>query len=165
LKSDVNQRRQAIAQWLKGASVTDVCAASRRSRNWFCLWQRRREQQGLQGLHRLREPPAVPHNPTPPDLGRAVITARRQLVKRRYHLVGAPAIRQELADSGIPPALPPYPPPSARQSNEVDQLDTIGPRYLCNDRTGYYFLALEDAFDGAFEAEFSDSRWEHHRPE
>jgi hypothetical protein len=55
-------------------------------------------------------------------------------------------------------ALPPYPQPPARQSNAVHQLDTIGPRYLRGDRTRYYFLVLEDAFDGAFEAEFSDSR-------
>jgi hypothetical protein len=103
----------------------------------------------------------------------------------RYALVGAATIRAELEALGYTPlpslrtidrilqrsrlTNPPlrlarripceaYPGPQAHDSNQVHQVDMVGPRYLSGDSTKYYFLVCKDAFDQAVYAEFvSDS--------
>jgi len=47
-----------------------------------------------------------------------------------------------------------YPGPRATDSNQVHQVDLVGPRYLTGDKTKYYFYICKDAFDQAVYAEF-----------
>jgi putative transposase len=47
-----------------------------------------------------------------------------------------------------------YPGPQAHDSNQVHQVDMVGPRYLTEDKTKYYFLICKDAFDQSVYAEF-----------
>ena len=47
-----------------------------------------------------------------------------------------------------------YPGPQAHDSNEVHQVDLVGPRYLTGQKTKYYFFVCKDAFDQAVYAEF-----------
>jgi len=111
--------------------------------------------------------------------------AKRTSAETRYGLVGAEQIRSELAKldySPLPSArtierivnraglsCPPlqlapriarsqYPGPQAQESNQVHQVDFVGPRYLRNDRTRYYFLVCRDVFDQAIYMEFVSSR-------
>jgi transposase InsO family protein len=111
--------------------------------------------------------------------------AARATLYTRYSLVGAATIRAELKALGHArlPALrtieaiiaragltcPPlrlarrlaqseYPGPSARDSNELHQVDLVGPRHLYRDSTDYYFLICRDVFDGAVYLEFAASR-------
>jgi transposase-like protein len=99
----------------------------------------------------------------------------------RYRLAGAPTIRHELEVLGYQPVpslreiervlqqsnrtcprfrLQPeasvnnYPAPVARASNQVHQMDLIGPRYLKGSRTRYYFLTYTDIYDKAIYVEF-----------
>lgn len=99
----------------------------------------------------------------------------------RYALVGAPTIRVELRALGYAPVptvrtierilqranltSPPlrlarrlprnsYPGPQAHDSNELHQVDLVGPRYLEGDKTKYYFAICKDAFDQSVYAEF-----------
>lgn len=99
----------------------------------------------------------------------------------RYALVGAVTIRTELEALGYSPlpslrtidrilqrsrlTNPPlhlarrvsqeaYPGPQAQDSNQVHQIDVVGPRYLRGDSTKYYFLVCKDAFNQAVYAEF-----------
>jgi putative transposase len=99
----------------------------------------------------------------------------------RYALVGAATIREELRTLGYQPVptvrtiqrilqranltSPPlrlarrlprcaYPGPQAHDSNQVHQVDLVGPRYLKGDKTKYYFAICKDAFDQAVYAEF-----------
>lgn len=99
----------------------------------------------------------------------------------RYALIGAPTIQHELKLlelSPVPtlrtiervlqhahltsprlrlaPRLPrsEYPGPHAEDSNQVHQVDLVGPRYLSGDKTKYYFYLCKDAFDQAVYAEF-----------
>lgn len=51
-----------------------------------------------------------------------------------------------------------YPPPQARDSNHLHQVDVVGPRYLKEDSTRYYFLVCKDVFDRSIYMEFVDSR-------
>jgi putative transposase len=111
--------------------------------------------------------------------------AKRATAQTRYSLVGAPQIRAELekldyaplpslrtierivARAGLtcPPlrlapqlARTEYPGPQAQDSNQVHQVDVVGPRYLKGDKTRYYFLVCKDVFDQAVYIEFVASR-------
>src|SRR5262249_7960159 len=103
----------------------------------------------------------------------------------RYSLTGAAAIRAELKALGIrplpcertsdrvlhrhgwtaprvrwAPLLPrqEYPGPQARASNELHQVDLVGPVYLKGSRHRYYIWACKDAFDGAVCLRLAGSR-------
>ena len=107
--------------------------------------------------------------------------AKRATVETRYGLVGAEQIRSELEKLGYSPlpglrtierivnhaglTCPPlrlakqisrteYPGPQSQDSNQVHQVDFVGPRYLKGDRTRYYFLNCRDTFDQAVYMEF-----------
>jgi putative transposase len=105
----------------------------------------------------------------------------RATPQTRYALLGAPAIEQELKHLGFSP-LPThrtiervlerahvtsprlrlarrvsktqYPIPKADDSNQMHQVDLVGPRYLQGDRTKYYFYVCKDAFDQQIYIEF-----------
>lgn len=111
--------------------------------------------------------------------------AKRATSETRYGLIGATQIRAELEKLGYAPlpsertierivneaglTCPPlrlatrisrteYPGPQPQESNQVHQVDFVGPRYLKGDRTRYYFLVCRDVFDQAVSMEFVDSR-------
>lgn len=111
--------------------------------------------------------------------------AARATPQTRYSLVGAATIRAELKALGHCPlpalrtiegiiaraglTCPPlrlarrlahseYPGPLARDSNELHQVDVVGPRHLYGNSTDYYFLICRDVFDGAVYMEFAASR-------
>jgi putative transposase len=94
----------------------------------------------------------------------------------RYSLIGAPAILAELKSLGIrplpcertiervlerngltaprvrlAPLLPrqQYPGPQARASNQLHEVDLVGPIYLQGNRHRYYIWVCKDTFDGA----------------
>ncbi|HMB06802.1 MAG TPA: helix-turn-helix domain-containing protein [Isosphaeraceae bacterium] len=103
----------------------------------------------------------------------------------RYSLTGAPAIRAELKALGIrplpcertiervlqrhgvtaprvrlAPLLPrqDYPGPQARASNQLHEVDLVGPVYLKGRSHRYYIWVGKDAFDGAVCLRLADSR-------
>jgi len=105
----------------------------------------------------------------------------RATPQTRYTLVGAATIREELRALDYSPLptlrtidrvlqranltsprlhlarrLPrsAYPGPQAHDSNEVHQVDLVGPRYLTGQKTKYYFFVCKDAFDQAVYVEF-----------
>jgi len=103
----------------------------------------------------------------------------------RYSQIGAAQIRAELEALGASPvpgvrtiehiieraglSCPPfrlspriahnsYPIPQAQDSNDLHQVDLVGPRYLSGDSTRYYFLVCKDVFDQTVYIEFANSR-------
>lgn len=103
----------------------------------------------------------------------------------RYRLIGAAQIRAELEQLGYQPlpcvrtieriiaraglSCPPlkvtprvtrnaYPAPQAQDSNQIHQVDFVGPRYLKKDSHRYYFLNCKDNFDQAVYMEFVSDR-------
>lgn len=111
--------------------------------------------------------------------------SKRATRETRYGLVGATQIRSELEKLGYSP-LPSqrtierivndagltcptlslarrisrteYPGPQPQASNQVHQVDFVGPRYLEGDSARYYFLVCRDVFDHAVYMEFVDKR-------
>jgi transposase InsO family protein len=111
--------------------------------------------------------------------------AKRATAQTRYSLVGATQIRAEVEKLGYSPlpslrtiervvaraglTCPPlrlasrlaqtqYPGPQPQDSNQLHQVDVVGPRYLKGDKTRYYFLICKDTFDQAVYIEFVKSR-------
>lgn len=107
--------------------------------------------------------------------------ARRHGPRARYRLAGAPTIRYELACLGYEPlpslrtiervlhagertspAFRPqpravssdYPSRRATHSNQLHQMDLIGPRYLKGSRRQWFFLVYRDIYDHAVYVEF-----------
>jgi transposase InsO family protein len=103
----------------------------------------------------------------------------------RYRLIGAPAILAELKALGtrplpctrtiervlerngltaprvrLAPLLPrqEYPGPQARASNQLHEVDLVGPVYLKGRRHRYYIWICKDVFDGAVCLRLADSR-------
>jgi Homeodomain-like domain/Integrase core domain len=103
----------------------------------------------------------------------------------RYNLIGAPAILAELKALGtrplpcartiervlerngltaprvrLAPLLPrqEYPGPQARASNDLHEVDLVGPIYLKGNGHRYYLWVGKDAFDGAVCLRLADSR-------
>jgi putative transposase len=103
----------------------------------------------------------------------------------RYRLIGAPAILAELKALDIRPLPNPrtiervlqrngltaprvrlapllprqeYPGPQARASNELHEVDLVGPVYLKGSGHRYYIWVGKDAFDGAVCLRLADSR-------
>jgi transposase InsO family protein len=103
----------------------------------------------------------------------------------RYSLIGATAVRSELKTLGIrplpsertiervlerngltaprvrlAPLLPrqEYPGPQARASNDLHEVDLVGPIYLKGSGHRYYIWVGKDAFDGAVCLRLADSR-------
>jgi putative transposase len=111
--------------------------------------------------------------------------AARATPQTRYSKVGAAQIRAELEALGYSPlpclrtierivaraglSCPPlrlapriarneYPGPQVRDSNQVHQVDVVGPRYLKGNSARYYFLICKDIFDQSVYMEFVSSR-------
>ena len=109
----------------------------------------------------------------------------RATPQTRYGQIGAPAIREELRTLGLTPlpsvrtiarilkqagltnpsvrlaqplAQSAYPGPQAHDSNQIHQVDVVGPRYLKGDKTRYYFLVCKDVFDQAVYLELVKGR-------
>lgn len=109
----------------------------------------------------------------------------RATPQTRYSHIGAPTIREELRVLGLTPlphvrtiarilkqagltnpslrvaqplAQSDYPGPRAQDSNQVHQVDVVGPRYLKGDKTRYYFLVCKDIFDQAVYLELVQNR-------
>lgn len=109
----------------------------------------------------------------------------RATPQTRYGQIGAGSIREELRALGLTPlpsvrtigrilkragltnpsvrlarplAQSDYPGPQAQDSNQVHQVDVVGPRYLKGDKTRYYFLVCKDVFDQAVSLELVKGR-------
>src|SRR5215469_14389 len=109
----------------------------------------------------------------------------RATLATRYSLIGGTAIRAELKALGIrplpaartiervlqrhgltaprirlAPLLPrqDYPGPQARASNQLHEVDLVGPVYLKGSRRRYYIWVGKDAFDGAVCLRLAGSR-------
>src|SRR5499425_2459282 len=147
-------RQRAITLRIQGRPVKYICQALGRSEFWFHKWWRRYLQAGVEGLYDLTHAtPATRYSLT----GAAAILAELKALNVRplpcertiervlqRHGLTAPRVR-------LAPLLPrqDYPGPQARASNELQEVDLVGPVYLLGSGHRYYIWIGKDAFDGA----------------
>ncbi len=157
MKDEFSDRHQAIKLRLAGQSVEVICQTLERSHEWFHVWWRRYQSMGAAGLYdttRARQNTSL----ISPELERSILTIRKRLessyhLQTRYALIGASAIQTELKAlhiDSVPCArvlqrngvtmprvrlarfLPKhvYPAPQTQDSNQLHQIDLVGPIYI-----------------------------------
>jgi len=189
-RDEYNDRHQAIKMRLAGQSVTQICDALGRSREWFYKWWRRYLAHGADGLYDLTRANRQVTRRISPEIERTIITIRKRLEARahpgtRYVLIGGSAIRAEMQALNVEP-LPSirtiervlqrngisvprvrlakylsgqtYPGPQAQTSNQLHQVDLVGPVYLKGRKQRYYIFICKDVFDGAVHLKLAYSR-------
>src|SRR5215813_2614910 len=183
MHDELTARQRAISLRLAGRTVKHICSALGCSEAWFQKWWRRYLETAPDGLYDLTRA-----NPPELERAILSIRRRLQAhatPATRYSLIGATAIRAELKALGIrplpcertiqrvlqrngvtaprvrlAPLLPrqEYPGPQARASNELHEVDLVGPIYLKGSRHRYYIWVGKDAFDGAVCLRLASSR-------
>jgi transposase InsO family protein len=188
MNDELAARHRAVTLRLAGRPVKAICAAVGRSEVWFHKWWGRYLQAGPEGLYDLTRANHHVAQRIPPELERAILSIRLQAhatPATRYCLTGAAAILAELKALGlsplpggrtidrvlqrngltaprvrVAPLLPrqEYPGPQARASNQLHEVDLVGPIYLKGSRHRYYVWVGKDAFDGAVCLRLASSR-------
>src|SRR6516225_7702860 len=131
MHDELTARQRAISLRLAGRSVNYICAALGRVEAWFYKWWHRYLEDGPAGLYDLTRANHHVAQRIPPELERAILSVRRRPSERTIERVlernGLTAPRVRLA-----PLLPrqAYPGPQARASNELHEVDLVGPIYL-----------------------------------
>ena len=95
-KLERRRRRKAIRLSLRGERSKVIGQAVSRSRTWLSKWRKRYARQGSAGLRSQSRRPHHTPSRVPARVRRLVERVRRQLVKRKVGLVGAPSIQHEL---------------------------------------------------------------------
>lgn len=158
-------RKEAIRLHLQGVSVKDISAQLNRSRQWVHKWLKQYERNGSsESWYKSgnRRPKQV-RNKVSPEIEKAVINIRKELLSEPYHQRGAINILYRLEAMGIQT-------PSTATINRiikrnglhnrettvlrkeaeypagfvnVQQMDLIGPRYLKGGFKFYFFSIID----------------------
>ena len=148
MHDEFTARQRAIALRLSGRPVRYICQALGRSDFWFRKWWRRYLESGIAGLYDLtranhhvaqRIPPELESlgvRPLPCERTIERVLERNNLTAPRVHLA-ALLPRQE------------WPGPQARASNELHEVDLVGPVYLRGRGHRYYIWVGKAGFPDA----------------
>ena len=163
-------RERAIRRYENGESPKEIYQNLDKSKAWFFKWLNR-SQYGEKDWaeSRSRRPHHIPKK-VDNTMEQAVIETRKYLEKELYAQIGALNISWHLSQQGItPPPIPTinkilkrnelvhkrqkyqskgidYPAPPVTKSNDLHQLDIVGPRYLKDDGR-FYSTNIIDAYD------------------
>lgn len=163
-------REEAVRRYECGETAKKIYESLGKSKRWFFKWIKRyRSGEKDWAEEQSRKPHHIPKRIDRKMEG-AIIETRRQLEKELYAQIGALNISWHLEQRGITsPPLPTinkilkrndlvrkrkkyqpkgvdYPAPMVRKSNDVHQLDAVGPRYLRDDGR-FYSMNIIDAYD------------------
>lgn len=171
------ERVLAMRRSLEGEEPSHIYTSLGRSQAWFFKWKLRYAHDGLEGLKDVSKAPHRQADQIPETLEQAIVNIRHAREKRerdetKYALIGALAIRKELAELGYDPPcvktihnilarhglispIPPvqsvrevidrhYPTLTITRPGQVQQLDLVGPRYLHGSSQKYYFYTVRD---------------------
>ena len=163
-------REKAIKRYINGESPKEIYQSLGKGKTWFFKWLKRYY---LEEKDWSKDHSRKPHL-SPKRINKAmeqlIVKTRKQLVKQKYAQVGAANITWHLQQAGmISPSMatinrvikryhliqkrPRYSPKGTNypcltiiRSNELHQIDMIGPRYLKGDGK-FYAVNILDAFD------------------
>lgn len=163
-------REKAIRRYENGESPKEIYQSLNKSEAWFFKWLKRSQCDGENWAEsKSRKPHRTPKK-VDKNMEQAVIDTRKDLEKELYAQIGAFNISWHLNQQGItPPPIPTinkilkrnqlirkrakyqpkgvnYPAPEITKSNDLHQMDAVGPRYLKDDGR-FYSINIIDAFD------------------
>lgn len=163
-------REIAIRRYENGESPKEIYQSFHRSEAWFFKWLKRYKNDGKDWADSKSRKPHKIHRQIDRTMEQAVIETRKNLEKELYAQIGAFNISWHLNQQGItPPPIPTinkilkrnklihkrtkyqpkgvnYPAPKVTKSNDLHQMDAVGPRYLKDDGR-FYSINIIDAFD------------------
>lgn len=163
-------REIAIRRYENSESPKEIYQSLGKSEAWFFKWLKRSQYDGENWADsKSRRPHHIPKK-VDKAMEQAVIDTRKDLEKELYAQIGAFNISWHLNQQGITsPPIPTinkilkrnklirkrtkyqskgvnYPAPIITKSNDLHQMDAIGPRYLKDDGR-FYSINIIDAFD------------------
>lgn len=168
--SEKKLRQKAIRRYENGESPKEIYQSLNKSEAWFFKWLKRSQCDGENWAESKSRRPHHIHKKVDKNMERAVIDTRKDLEKELYAQIGAFNISWHLNQQGItPPPIPTinkilkrnklirkrkkyqpkgvdYPNPKITKSNDLHQMDALGPRYLKDDGR-FYSINIIDAFD------------------
>lgn len=114
----------------------------------LAIRERLRRRRGPQARYRFAGAPTIQHELE--VLGYTPLPSLRSIerILQQNHRTCAPFRTQPLCRASD------YPGPKAQASNEVHQLDLVGPRYLTGSAVRYYVLVYKDTYDQAVFLDF-----------
>jgi transposase InsO family protein len=163
-------REEAIRRYKNGKSPKEIYQELGKSKRWFFKWLKRYQCDGNNWSESQSRRPHRLNKKVDDTMEQTVIETRKNLEKELYAQIGALNISWHLNQQGITP--PPistinnilkrhnlirkrlkyqpkgvdYPAPAVTRSNDLHQLDTVGPRYLKEDGR-FYSTNIIDAYD------------------
>lgn len=163
-------REEAIRRYENGESPKTIYQSLGKSEAWFFKWLKRYQHDGENWAESKSRKPHHLSKRINKVMEHAVIETRKSLEKELYAQIGALNIRWHMSQQGITP--PPmstinkilkrndlirkrqkyqpkgvdYPAPVVTKSNDLHQLDALGPRYLKDDGR-FYSINIIDAYD------------------
>ena len=102
LQHDEQRRRPAVARYLAGDKVEDICQQMGCSKSWLYKWQTRYQAADPSWAREKARRPKTPAAKIPARLAHAVVQ-RRHTLAQNGHSCGAAAIRQALKQQGLEP--------------------------------------------------------------
>ena len=163
-------REKAIRNYLNGKSPKEIYRSLGKGKTWFFKWLKRYKLDGKNWACQHSRRPRISPNRIDQEIEQMVIATRKKLENKLYAQIGASNIDWQLRQEGInPPSISTinrilkrnslvrkreryipkgtaYPAPSITRSNDLHQLDVIGPRYLKGDGR-FYSINVIDAYD------------------
>lgn len=163
-------RETAIRRYENGESPKEIYQSLSKGKTWFFKWLKRSQCDGENWAESKSRKPHHIHKKVDNVMEQAVIETRKNLEKELYAQIGAFNISWHLSQQGItPPPLPTinkilkrnklirkrtryqpkgvnYPAPKITKSNNLHQMDAVGPRYLKDDGR-FYSINIIDAYD------------------
>ena len=158
-REELKLRGLALEWYRQGVGFTEICRRLRRSETWLAKWIRRFRREGWSGLVDRPRRPHQFRATTPDAVVTRILALRRELEahhtrRTRFRGVGAAEIQELLRLERRPlPSVStiervlrrhhvrphrtrrhggaqPYPHPRARQPGDLQQTDSVGPRYI-----------------------------------
>jgi hypothetical protein len=102
-KDDEQRRQQAIARYLAGDKIADICRQMTCSKSWLYKWKARSLADDPSWTRERSRRPRTHAAKTPAFIAPAIIDLRHTLAQNRGRC-GAAAIQQALQQQGIAPA-------------------------------------------------------------
>jgi transposase-like protein len=101
-QDDTQRRRQAVAMYLAGDRIDDICRQMACSKSWLYKWKKRYQADDLSWAQPRSRRPRSQVTKTPERIAQAIIELRQSLAQTGGH-DGAAAIVRALARQGIAP--------------------------------------------------------------
>jgi len=170
MEQEHKKRIEAVKRYFKGEKPVKIYRSLGKNRRWLHFWVTRYNPDDPEWFKDKSRKPKTIANKIPQDKENLVVNIRKKLEETKYSQIGANAIRWELfrlgkAEEELPTIATinriikrndlvkvnkkktrenkKYPVIAAKDPNQLQSLDLVGPRFLKNDGSFYSFNLID----------------------